>query len=94
MPTIPSVQPNADMDKPGSQERTRKPILRFLSYFWGLNAWMIEFAAILCAVFKRWVDFVLILIILIGYAIVRFWNEYQIGNNIAILKKDWLWKTG
>jgi H+-transporting ATPase len=67
-------------------ETTVNPVLKFLSCFWGPIAWMIELAAVLSAVVHHWEDFVIILVLLLGNAVVGFWEEYQAGNAIAALK--------
>jgi H+-transporting ATPase len=67
-------------------EETISPIMQFLSHFWGPIAWMIEAAAILSALVGDWVDFVIILVLLIGNGVVGFWEEFQAGNAIAALK--------
>jgi H+-transporting ATPase len=84
-------------------EKKVNPVLRFLSYFWGPIAWMIEAAAILSAVVRHWEDFVIILVLLLGNAVVGFWEEYQAGNAIGALrarlalearvKRDHAWTT-
>ncbi len=68
------------------EEKKVNPFLKFLTYFWGPIAWMIEAAAILSAIVKRWEDFAIILVLLVGNAVVGFWEEYQAGNAIAALK--------
>ena len=68
-----------------AEERTR-PLLKFLTYFWGPIPWMIEVAAILSAVVRHWTDFAIILMLLVLNAAVGFWEEYQAGNTIAALK--------
>ena len=70
------------------QEKRKSPLLKFLSYFWGPIAWMIEAAAILSAVVRNTEDMVIILILLFFNAIVGFWQEYQAGNAIEQLKKN------
>jgi H+-transporting ATPase len=84
-------------------ERAVNPLLKFLSYFWGPIAWMIEAAAVLSAIVGHWEDFGIILALLLMNAGVGFWEEYQAGNAIAALKaklaleakvkRDGLWTT-
>jgi H+-transporting ATPase len=84
-------------------EKKVNPLLKFFSYFWGPIAWMIEAAAILSALVRHWEDFIIILVLLLGNAVVGFWEEYQAGNAIAALKaqlalqarvrRDAAWRT-
>lgn len=67
-------------------EEKVNPILKFLSYFWGPIPWMIEVAAILSAIVRRWEDFGIIVVLLLMNAGVGFWEEFQAGNAIAALK--------
>jgi H+-transporting ATPase len=69
-------------------EKPENPLLKFLRYFWGPIAWMIEAAVILSAVVRHWLDFGVILILLCTNAVVGFWEEHQAGNAIAALKKQ------
>ena len=84
-------------------EKKVHPIIKFLSYFWNPIAWMIEIAAILSAIIKHWVDFIIILILLIVNGVVGFWEEHKAENVIEYLKqkmalnarvlRDGEWKT-
>src|SRR5208283_1079266 len=67
-------------------EKKTNALLKFLSYFWGPIPWMIEAAVILSAAVGHWLDFVVILILLVSNAVVGFWEEHQAGNAIAALK--------
>lgn len=68
-------------------EKKVHPIIKFLSYFWNPIAWMIEIAAILSAIIKHWIDFIIILILLIANGVVGFWEEYKAENVIEYLKQ-------
>ena len=67
-------------------EKKTNPFLKFLTYFWGPIPWMIEAAVILSGVVRHWLDFFIILLLLVSNAVVGFWEEHQAGNAIAALK--------
>jgi len=69
------------------EQKRMNPLLKFLTYFWGPIAWMIEAAAVLSALVQHWADLVIILVLLVFNAVVGFWEEYQAGNAIEQLKK-------
>ena len=69
------------------EEKKVSPFLEFLSYFWGPIPWMIEVAAILSMVVRRWADFIIILVLLVFNAVVGFWQEHQAANAVEALKK-------
>ena len=68
------------------EEKKTNAFLKFLTYFWGPIAWMIEGAVILSGVVRHWADFFIILLLLVSNAVVGFWEEHQAGNAIAALK--------
>ncbi len=49
-------------------------LLRFLSYFWGPVPWLIETAAILLALVRRWEDFGIVVALLLINAHLGFWG--------------------
>ncbi len=69
------------------QEEHENPVIKFLRYFWGPIAWMIEAAAVLSFIVQHWADFIIIMVLLIFNAVVGFWQEYQAGNAVDALKK-------
>jgi H+-transporting ATPase len=68
------------------EEKKTNPFLKFLTYFWGPIPWMIEVAVILSGIVRHWLDFFIILLLLVSNAVVGFWEEHQAGNAIAALK--------
>ncbi len=60
---------------------------RILRRFWGPIPWMIEIAAILSALVRKWEDFVIIMIMLFVNAGLDFYQEHKALNAIAVLKK-------
>ena len=67
-------------------EKKANLLLKFLSYFWGPIPWMIEAAVSFPRIVRHWEDFGIILVLLLGNAVVGFWEEFQAGNAIAALK--------
>jgi H+-transporting ATPase len=69
-------------------EKHLNPLLKFLGYFWGPIAWMIEVAAVLSAIVHHWADLTIIMVLLIFNSVIGFWEEYQAGNAIEQLRKN------
>ncbi|HSH49876.1 MAG TPA: plasma-membrane proton-efflux P-type ATPase [Halomonas sp.] len=69
-------------------EKKRRPLLKFLGYFWGPIPWMIEVAAILSALLHHWPDFIIIAALLIFNAVVGFWQEFKAANALDALKSQ------
>ncbi|MEJ2292508.1 MAG: plasma-membrane proton-efflux P-type ATPase [Deinococcales bacterium] len=70
------------------EERRESPLLKFLGFFWGPIAWMIEVAAVLSAVVGHWTDLIIIVVMLLFNALVGFWHEFQASNAVDALKKQ------
>ncbi len=68
-------------------EKKVHPVIKFLRHFWGPIPWMIEVAAVLSAVIQHWVDFYIIIALLLTNSIVGFWQEHKAENIIEYLKK-------
>ena len=68
-------------------EKRTHPLIKFLSYFWGPIPWMIELAAILSFIIEDWVDFWIIITLLLLNGFVEFWQERKAENVIAYLRK-------
>ncbi len=70
------------------EEKKPRPLLKFLSYFWGPIPWMIEVAVILSGLAHHWTDFVIIISLLIFNAVIGFWQEHKAANALEALKNQ------
>jgi H+-transporting ATPase len=61
-------------------------VRRLLTYFWGPIPWMIEGAAVLSALARRWEDLAIISAMLLINTAVGFWEEFKADSAIAALK--------
>ncbi|MBX7433865.1 plasma-membrane proton-efflux P-type ATPase [Mycobacterium sp. Y57] len=68
-------------------EKTRNPILAFLSYFWAPIPWMIEVALVLSIVVRHWPEAIVIAVLLAMNGLVSFVEEHQAASAIAALKQ-------
>ncbi|KXN74725.1 proton ATPase [Conidiobolus coronatus NRRL 28638] len=69
-------------------EKKSNPVLKFLSYFTGAIAFLIELALILSGVVQDWVDFGIIAGLLVLNAIIGFAEEAKAENALNALKKN------
>ncbi|MCG8474855.1 MAG: HAD-IC family P-type ATPase, partial [Cytophagales bacterium] len=67
--------------------RKENPFLIFLSFFWGPIPWTIETAAVLSCIIKHWVDFFIILTLLLFNAVIGFIQRYKARSVIEELQK-------
>lgn len=70
------------------KEPKPRPLLVFLGFFWGPIPWMIEAAALLAALIRRWEDCGVILAMLLLNAGVGFWQRQKAANAIALLESQ------
>jgi H+-transporting ATPase len=70
------------------EEKKQSAIIKLLGYFWGPIPWMIEAAAILSGVGRRWPDLIIIVSLLVFNAVVGFWQEHEAGNALEALKSQ------
>ena len=68
------------------EEKRASALAMFGKFFWGPMPWMIEAAAFVSILVKDWVDFTIILALLLFNAILGFWHERQAASALDALK--------
>ena len=84
-------------------EKKSNPLLKFLSKFWGLTAWMLELIIVLSWFLHKQSDAYVVIGLLVFNAIIGFIQEQNAANAVEALKKklqvnakvlrDGIWKT-
>ena len=68
------------------QEKRVHPIIKFLLYFTGPIAYLIEIAAIVSGILQSWVDFGILVGLLILNAVIGFHEELKAEDALSALK--------
>ena len=68
------------------EEKKQSPWAQFGEFFWGPMPWMIEAAAIMSLLVRDYVDFIIILALLLFNAVLGFSQEHQAANALDALK--------
>ncbi|KAJ3076582.1 hypothetical protein HDU98_002102 [Podochytrium sp. JEL0797] len=80
-------------------ETKTNPLLKFLSYFLGPISYLLEIACILSGVFEEWIDFGILLFVLIANACIGFFEEARAESALDALKntlalRSRVWRNG
>jgi len=80
-------------------ENKTNPLLKFLSYFLGAISYLLEAACLLSAIFADWIDFGILLFVLIANACIGYFEEARAESALDALKntlalKSRCWRNG
>jgi H+-transporting ATPase len=84
-----SAEAKARLEKYGPNalaEKKTSAWAMFGKFFWGPMPWMIELAAIVSLLLKDWLDFIIIISLLLFNAVLGFWHEREASNALDALK--------
>jgi H+-transporting ATPase len=69
-------------------EKAESVFHRIFRRFWGPIPWMIEVAALLSALVRKWEDFTIIMVLLFTNFFIDFWQESKALNALKVLKEE------
>ncbi|KAJ3175448.1 hypothetical protein HK101_010658 [Irineochytrium annulatum] len=80
-------------------EKKTNPFLKFISYFLGAISYLLEIACILSAVFQDWIDFGILVFVLVANACIGYFEEARAESALDALKntlalKSRCWRNG
>ncbi len=67
-------------------EQKGHPILKFLEKFWGISAWMLELIMILSGVLRKYLDLVVVGVLLVINAVLSFLQERRAADVVEALR--------
>jgi len=70
------------------EQKKENALLKFLGYFWGPLPWMVEAPAVMALLIQDWVDFSIILFMLVFNGVLGFWEESAASNALSALKNS------
>jgi H+-transporting ATPase len=70
------------------EQKKESALLKFLGYFWGPLPWMVEAPAVMALLIQDWVDFSIIMFMLIFNGVLGFWEESAASSALATLKNS------
>src|SRR5262249_38006532 len=68
------------------EEKKKSAWAMFGKFLWGPMPWMIEAAAVMSILVNDWVDFSIIMVLLLFNAVLGFWHEREATNALDALK--------
>ncbi len=83
-----AVQRLEQCGKNGLEVKKECPFMKFFRSFWGPIPWMIEAAAILSLIVRHYMDFSIILFLLVFNALIDFWEDHKASNALDALKEQ------
>ena len=67
-------------------EKKTNQLLKFLSYFGGAISYLLELAAVVTAILEDWIDFGILVFVLVANAIIGYHEEAKAENALDALK--------